>query len=182
MERKWDSSALHSSDQWAPGAQVSPRKWVFRQKKERKVKSLSFVQLFVTPWTIAYQRPRSMGFSRQEHWSGLPFPSPGDIPDPGIEPQSSTLQADTSPSEPPGKPLAHECAQSSLLSRTTGDQGPAPEGLFRSAVRWARGGKTADDQTEACPTEHQEQRRAVVCRAPCLWHSCPNPQLRCASL
>ena len=69
-----------------------------------KVKSLSHVQLFATPWTVAYQAPPSMGFSRQECWSGLPFPSPGDLPDPGIEPGSPTLQADALPSEPPGKP------------------------------------------------------------------------------
>ena len=50
------------------------------------MKSLSHVQLFVTPWTVAHQAPPSMGFSRQEYWSGLPFPSPGDLPDPGIEP------------------------------------------------------------------------------------------------
>ena len=55
------------------------------------------------PWTVAYQVPPSMGFSRQEYWSGLPFPSPGDLPDPGIEPGSPTLQADSLPSEPPGK-------------------------------------------------------------------------------
>ena len=56
-----------------------------------KVKSLSRVRLFATPWTAAYQAPQSMGFSRQEHWSGLPFPSPRDLPDPGIEPGSPTL-------------------------------------------------------------------------------------------
>ena len=69
-----------------------------------KVKLLSRVRLFVTPWTIAYQSPQSMEFSRQEYWSGLPFSSPGDLPDPGIEPGSPTLQADALPSEPPGKP------------------------------------------------------------------------------
>ena len=53
---------------------------------EVKLKSLSHVRLFVTSWTVAYQAPPSMGFSRQEYWSGLPFPSPGDLPDPGIEP------------------------------------------------------------------------------------------------
>ena len=67
------------------------------------MKSLSRVRLFVTPWTIAYQAPPSMGFSRQEYWSGLPFPSPGNLPDPGIEPGSPALQADALPSEPPGK-------------------------------------------------------------------------------
>ena len=62
----------------------------------------SRVQLFVTPWTVAYQAPPSMEFSRQEYWSGLPFSSPGDLPDPGIEPWSSAFQAGTLPSEPPG--------------------------------------------------------------------------------
>ena len=60
-----------------------------------KVKSLSRVQLFAIPWTVAYQAPLSMGFSRQEYWSGLPFPSPGEIPNPGIEPRFPALQADT---------------------------------------------------------------------------------------
>ena len=71
-----------------------------------KVKLLSHVRLFVTlsPWTVAHQAPPSMGFSRQEYWSGLPFPSPGDHPNPGIEPRSPTLQADALTSGPPGKP------------------------------------------------------------------------------
>ena len=69
-----------------------------------KVKLLSHVQLFATPWTVAYQASPCMGFSRQRNWSGLPFPSPGDLPDPGIEPGSPTLQADALPSDPPGKP------------------------------------------------------------------------------
>ena len=68
------------------------------------MKSLSLVQLFATPWTVAYKAPPSMGFSRQEYWSGLPFPSPGDLPDPGIELESPALQAHALPSEPPGKP------------------------------------------------------------------------------
>ena len=68
------------------------------------VKSLSRVRLFATLWTVAHQTPLSMGFSRQEYWSRLPFPSPGDLPNPGIEPRSPTLQADALTSEPPGKP------------------------------------------------------------------------------
>ena len=67
------------------------------------MKLLSRVQLFATPWTVAYEAPPSMGFSRQECWSGLPFPSPGDLPDPGIEPGSPALEADALTSEPPGK-------------------------------------------------------------------------------
>ena len=67
------------------------------------VKSLSRVQLFATPWTVAHQAPPSMGFSRQEYWTGLPFPSQGDLPDPGIGPRSPALQADALTSEPPGK-------------------------------------------------------------------------------
>ena len=58
-----------------------------------KAKSLSRVRLFVTPWTVAYEVPPSMEFSRQEYWSGLPFPSPGDLPNPGTEPGSPALQA-----------------------------------------------------------------------------------------
>ena len=57
----------------------------------------------MTPWTVAYQVPLSMGFSRQEYWSGLPFPSPGDRPDPGIKPRSPALEVDALLSEPPGK-------------------------------------------------------------------------------
>ena len=58
-----------------------------------------------TPWTVTHQAPLSKGFSRQEYWSGLPCPSPGNLPNPGIEPVSPALQANSSPSEPPGKPL-----------------------------------------------------------------------------
>ena len=69
-----------------------------------KVESLSRVRLFATPWTVAHQAPQSMGFSRQEYWSGLPFPSPGDLPHRGIEPGSPALQADALTSEPAGRP------------------------------------------------------------------------------
>ena len=58
---------------------------------------------FASPWTVAHQVPLSMEFSRQEYWSGVPFPSPGDLPDQGREPRSSALQADSLPSESPGK-------------------------------------------------------------------------------
>ena len=66
------------------------------------MKSLSHVRLFVTPWTVAHQDPPSMEFSRQEYWSGLPFPSPGDLTNPGIKPGSPTLRGDALSSEPPG--------------------------------------------------------------------------------
>ena len=72
------------------------------KEERKKVKLLSHVQLFAILWTVAYQAPPSMGFSRQEYWSGLPFPSPGDLRDIGIQPRSPTLQADTLTSEPPG--------------------------------------------------------------------------------
>ena len=81
---------------WAP--------WEAHFTQWKLVKSLSHVQLFVTPWTVAHLALLSMGFSRQEYWSGLPFPSPGNLPDPGIEPRSPTLRADALTSEPPGKP------------------------------------------------------------------------------
>ena len=71
---------------------------------EENWKSLSHVQLFATPWTVACQAPLSMGLAQQEYWSGLPFPSPGDLPNPWIKPWNPALQVDSLPSEPPGKP------------------------------------------------------------------------------
>ena len=82
------------------GQRRSPRKMV-----KVKVKSLSHVWLFAAPWTVAFQAPPSIGFSRQEYWSGLPFPSPGDLPNPGIERRSPALQVDSLPAEPPGQQL-----------------------------------------------------------------------------
>ena len=70
---------------------------LFSLKVKVKVKSLSCVRLFATPWTVAHESPLSMGFSRQKYWSGLPFPSPRDLPDPGIEPRAPALQADSLP-------------------------------------------------------------------------------------
>ena len=72
--------------------------------KWSEMKLLSCVWLFGTPWTVAYKTPQSMEFSRQEYWSELPFLSPGDLPYPGTEPRSPSLQAGALPSEPPGKP------------------------------------------------------------------------------
>ena len=72
-------------------------------RKEKKVKSLSRVRLFATPWTVAYQASPFMGLFRQEYWSELPFLSPEDLLDPGIEP-GSPMWAAALPSEPPGKP------------------------------------------------------------------------------
>ena len=81
---------------WPSSKITGGRKW-------KKVKSLNRVQLFATSWTVAYQAPPSMEFSRQECWSGLPFPSSGDLPNPGIQPRSPAFQADALPSEPLGK-------------------------------------------------------------------------------
>ena len=89
------------------GCQVSRGSWIFAlltKKEVKKVKLLSCVRFFVTPSTIVYQAPLSMGFSRQENWSGLSLPSPGELSDPVIEPESPTLRADSILSEPPGKP------------------------------------------------------------------------------
>ena len=79
--------------------------------------SLSRVRFLATPWTIARQAPLSMGFSRQEYWSGLPLPSPGDLPNLEIEPGSPALQADSLPSEPQGEPkilCCHCCSVAQL--------------------------------------------------------------------
>ena len=71
---------------------------------EKEMATHSSILAWKIPWTITYQAPLSMGFSRQEYWSRLPFSSPGDVPDPRIEPRSPALQADSLPSEPSGKP------------------------------------------------------------------------------
>ena len=68
------------------------------------VRTLSHIRLFAIPCTVALQAPLSMGFPRQEYWSGLPFPSPGDLLDPGIEPESPVLASVFFTTEPPGKP------------------------------------------------------------------------------
>ena len=91
----WSSNAKSGISQ---GSESKNRwhKWAFFRPKW---KSLSHVRLFVTPWTI-----QSMEFSRPEYWSGWPFPSPGDLPNPGIELRFPALQADSLPAEPQGKP------------------------------------------------------------------------------
>ena len=91
-------------EQGSPVLQANP---LPTEVKWSEVKLLSRVRLFATLWTVSHQVPPSMGFSRQEYWSGLPFPSPGDLPDPEIKPQSPTLEADTLTSESPGKPLTN---------------------------------------------------------------------------
>ena len=75
-----------------------------KYESESVTRSVVSLRLFAMPWTLTCQAPLSMEFSRQEYWNGLPFPSPGDLPNPGIEPRFPALQADALPSEPPGKP------------------------------------------------------------------------------
>ena len=86
---------------------VSTDRWTGKDVVGACAESLSRVQLFVTPWTTACQLPLSTVFSRQEYWSeqSIPIPSPEDIPDPGIKPETPALQADSLPAEPSGKPL-----------------------------------------------------------------------------
>ena len=79
---------------------------------------------FATPWTVDYEAPPSMQFSRQEYWSGLPFPSAGDLPDPGIKPGSPTLQTDALPSEPPGKQPCPQQPCSQVRETTLKQRGP----------------------------------------------------------
>ena len=88
-------------------------------KVKVNVKSLSHIRLFATLWIVAYQAPLPMEFSRQEYWSGLPFPSPGDLPNPGMEPWSLILQADTLLSEPPGNKLINLIPDSSAFSKSS---------------------------------------------------------------
>ena len=90
IARTWKQPRCPSADEWIR------KLWYIYTMEYCEVKSLSRVRLFATPWAVAHQTPLFMGFSRQEYWSGLPLPSPGDLPNPGIEPRSPTLRADYS--------------------------------------------------------------------------------------
>ena len=103
---------------WESRIDIHTLKW-----KVIKCWSLSHIWFLATLWTVAHQVPLSMGLFRQEYWGGLPFPPPGDLPDPGIEPWLSELQAVSLPSEPPGKhlytlPCVKQIASGRLLYST----------------------------------------------------------------
>ena len=124
----------HTGSQGAPGPEVSllaktacgsgQQSWELTAQEQSKCQLLSHIRLFATQLTVTCQAPLSMGFSRQEYWSGWPCPSPGDLPDPGIEPGSPALQGDSFLTEPPGKPSnwnkgakdTQICLRTSLLS------------------------------------------------------------------
>ena len=99
-------------------------------KGDHKVNLLSRVQLFATAWTIAHQAPPSMEFSRQEYWSGLPFPSPGDLLNPGIKPWSHALWADALPSEPPENMVGVMVVIVTFFKRTYTSTPRLPELLY----------------------------------------------------
>ena len=97
-------------------------------------RSTKYVRVFATPWTVTCQAPLSMGFSEQEYWSGLPCPSPGDLPDPGIKRGSPTLQADSLPSEPPENPSLFIAVNKKRKKNSlpSGGLHPTGENLFSS--------------------------------------------------
>ena len=103
MEEAQLESRLQGEISVTSDMQMTPPLW--QKLSSSSSLLLSHVRLFATPWTVAYWAPPSMVFSRQEYWSGLPFPSPGDLPDPGIQSGSPALQADALTFEPPGKAL-----------------------------------------------------------------------------
>ena len=97
---------LHKRNQCSEKPMIcNKEKPLLTTKEVSKCWSLSRAQLFAAPWTAAHQAPLSMRFSRQGYWSRLPFPSPGDLPNPGIEPGSPALQVDSLPTELQGKPI-----------------------------------------------------------------------------
>ena len=131
---------------------------------------LSRVRLFVSPWTAACQAPLSVGFSRQECWSGLPYPSPGDLPDPGIEPGSPTLQEDSLPSEPPGKPLSDYYRSYYKGSDPEWCYGVMPGVTLRQG--WGLSALSAPWRS----------RHQVLQRIPCLWLPEFSEALGCPSI
>ena len=117
----WQPRRLGLRERWEEGWRAREEIYVYLQlihadiwqKPTQYCKAIvlshfSHFRFFVTPWTAECQAPLSMGFPRQEYWSGVPFPSPGDLPDPGIEPGSAALQADSLPSDPLGKPTVKQ--------------------------------------------------------------------------
>ena len=115
MRRPWN---LEDTGGWVEGVMSCRRdrlkqgwvkgEWV-REAASATVLSRSVLADSATPWIVACQTPLFMGFSRQEYWSGLPCHPPGDPPNPAVEPRSPALQADSLPSEPPGKPSQRFC-------------------------------------------------------------------------
>ena len=109
------------------------------QKKKKRKLSHSVVSDWATPWTVAHQAPLSMGFSRQEYWSGLPYPSPGGMPDPGIKPRSPALEADALISEPPGKLNCKGNQSWKFIGRTDAEaQGPILWHWYKVLTHWKR--------------------------------------------
>ena len=127
------------------------------------VKSLSHVRLFPTPWNVAHQAPPSMEFSRQEYWSGLPFPPPGDLSDPAIEPGSPALQTDALLSEPPGKPWGLAV---NVYKRRNGDSFNSL--TYKAYAWWWRKGEGSFIQTQVWWERVAPCRPALaVCGAAC---------------
>ena len=108
----------------------------------------------MTPWIVVHQGLLSMEFYRQEYWSRLPFPSPGDLLDPGIEPRSPSLQADSLPPEPAGKPKIHESESRSVVSKSLQPYGCTVHGILQArklqwvAFPFSRGSSKPRDPTQ----------------------------------
>ena len=132
---------------------------------ELKWKLLSHVWLFVTPWTI-----QSMEFSRPEYWSGYTFPSPGDLPNPGIKPRSPALQADSLPAEPQGKPKSTGVGSLSRLQRIFPTQGSNPGLLHcrRILYQLSRKGSPRVLEWVACPFSSGSSRPRDRTGASCI--------------
>ena len=144
------------------------------------MKSLIRVQLFATPWTAASQAPPSRGFSRQEYWSGLPFPSPGDLPDSGIEPRSPTLQAGALPSKPPGKPQRDFLSICPTL-RSRRDLRDLQKSLFLSVYQWHCCDVSLDVSQGYSPFCFNLSFKATLClglRSQLSWWSCVFPRTK----
>ena len=135
---------------WRPNSEAHQGRNVFQHKMSEVTESCPTLS---TPWTVAQQFPPSMDFSRQEYWSALPFPSPGDLPEPRIEPRSPALQADAFLAEPPGKPLQHE---GEWQTRGLGDRS-AGTWMWEEAGRELRGKPGKDPKKPRGNLRRREQ-------------------------
>ena len=140
----------------------------------------------MTLWTVAHQAPLSMGFSRQEYWSGLPCPAPGDLPNPGIEPRSPALQVDSLTSEPPEKPKNTGVGSLSLLQGIFSTQGLNPGLLHGRQIlyQWSHQGSSK----HTVGSWHLANKTLLCCKYPlsafgflCGRHMSPCSVTQCGS-
>ena len=148
---------VHRSFLWLPHINIFIKLFYLQKENTKGKWSHSVVSDSVIPWTVVHQAPPSMGFSRQEYWSGVPFPSPGDLPDPGTEPGSPALQADALLSEPPGKSTEwYLNCELEAKGALWGRKGQAVDVRLETRLRPTSEFHIRESLLFCCPNQHQK--------------------------